>query len=826
MLRKKTCIAMLLAGGQGSRLGILTKNVAKPAVPYRGKYRIIDFPLSNCTNSGIDTVGVLTQYQPLELNAYIGSGAPWDLDISNGGVFVLPPYQKGKSGEWYRGTANAIYQNMAFIEQYHPDYVLILSGDHIYKMDYNAMLDYHISHHADATIAVREVPWEEASRFGIMNTNPDGSIYEFEEKPTVAQLRNMATTRLSGSDGWVPKQNISVNFVQLWNTPEYADFSALQRLKLCDTCGVFVPMYNISLRAKIVKVVYNTLLNRYDSMELGDNPVPFSAVVEKLYDSKVAGVEAGLRAVKVDIQTVKNNTEAELTNLRDDLETQIDAKIETWAQTTNPATAWTTAALRTAHNGDLWLYTGTRDITVGSVTIKPQGVYQYDSSTGAWAAYSSTSDNLFDLVDGKSTIFYGSTSGSYPNKEVGDYLVDSSTGNTYRWSGSAWTKVTDYRTYTDGQISSAKTTIESEYEQAISDATDKICGGTGGYVVTTLNANGKPIELVITDNLDLNQAVNVWRWNQGGLGHSHNGYSGPYNDIALTYDGKINASMITAGTLNANIIRAGTLQDVNGNTSFNLSTGKLDITKGTINLGNGNFKVDSSGHVDIKEGTIDIGNGNFKVDASGHVYIKGGCIDVADGKFTVSNYGTVQAVDIQVRGNTFHVNESGHMWVNYANIADSSLVVSDDSIRMDPHQTTSSAPNLYLDSYNYLRESTWTESSRTIKKDIEPVRDAEIDPKNLYDVDIVQFKYIDGILSKEDKRYDKNLIGFIIEDLDEKYPVAVDKDGEDPKRWTWNVAYMIPAMMKLIQGQKAQIDEFKFRMREIEEEINGQRQIN
>lgn len=183
MMRKKTCIAMLLAGGQGSRLGVLTKNVAKPAVPYGGKYRIIDFPLSNCTNSGIDTVGVLTQYQPLELNAYIGSGAPWDLDLSYGGVFVLPPYQKGKSGEWYRGTANAIYQNMAFIEQYNPDYVLILSGDHIYKMDYNAMLNYHIRKGADATIAVRPVPWEEASRFGIMNTDAEDNIVEFEEKP-------------------------------------------------------------------------------------------------------------------------------------------------------------------------------------------------------------------------------------------------------------------------------------------------------------------------------------------------------------------------------------------------------------------------------------------------------------------------------------------------------------------------------------------------------------------------------------------------------------------------------------------------------------------
>jgi len=183
VLRKKTCVAMLLAGGQGSRLGILTKDVAKPAVPYGGKYRIIDFPLSNCTNSGIDTVGVLTQYQPLELNSYIGSGAPWDLDISNGGVFVLPPYQTVKGSEWYRGTANAIYQNMAFIEQYNPDYVLILSGDHIYKMDYNAMLNDHIRNDADATIAVRPVPWEEAPRFGIMNTDNDNRIIEFEEKP-------------------------------------------------------------------------------------------------------------------------------------------------------------------------------------------------------------------------------------------------------------------------------------------------------------------------------------------------------------------------------------------------------------------------------------------------------------------------------------------------------------------------------------------------------------------------------------------------------------------------------------------------------------------
>ena len=183
MLDKKQCVAMLLAGGQGSRLGILTANMAKPAIPYGGKYRIIDFPLSNCTNSGVDVVGVLTQYQPLKLNAYIGSGSPWDLDLAHGGVYVLPPYVKGKSGEWYSGTANAIYQNLAFIEQFNTDYVLILSGDHIYKMDYNAMLQFHIDNNADCTIAVREVPWEEASRFGIMNTGEGNAIEEFEEKP-------------------------------------------------------------------------------------------------------------------------------------------------------------------------------------------------------------------------------------------------------------------------------------------------------------------------------------------------------------------------------------------------------------------------------------------------------------------------------------------------------------------------------------------------------------------------------------------------------------------------------------------------------------------
>lgn len=180
---KKEMIAMLLAGGQGSRLGVLTSKVAKPAVAFGGKYRIIDFPLSNCINSGIDTVGVLTQYQPLRLNAHIGIGIPWDLDRNIGGVTVLPPYEKSGNSEWYTGTANAIYQNLDYIDSYNPDYVLILSGDHIYKMDYEVMLDYHKANQADVTIATMPVPYEEASRFGIVLTDDDNKIKEFEEKP-------------------------------------------------------------------------------------------------------------------------------------------------------------------------------------------------------------------------------------------------------------------------------------------------------------------------------------------------------------------------------------------------------------------------------------------------------------------------------------------------------------------------------------------------------------------------------------------------------------------------------------------------------------------
>ena len=224
---KKEMIAMLLAGGQGSRLGVLTQKVAKPAVSFGGKYRIIDFPLSNCINSGVDTVGVLTQYQPLRLNAHIGIGIPWDLDRNVGGVTVLPPYERSKGSDWYTGTANAIYQNLEYMETYNPEYVLILSGDHIYKMDYEVMLEYHKANNADVTIAAMQVPMEEASRFGIVITDDNNRITEFEEKPANPRS-NLASMGITYSAGRCSRKRSSSSRTSLDVTLE----STLSRIAM------------------------------------------------------------------------------------------------------------------------------------------------------------------------------------------------------------------------------------------------------------------------------------------------------------------------------------------------------------------------------------------------------------------------------------------------------------------------------------------------------------------------------------------------------------------------------------------------------------------
>ena len=310
---------------------------------------------------------------------------------------------------------------------------------------------------------------------------------EFSEKPSVSDLRTRAQSRLASSDGWLPNQTVRINFVQLWQTEEYKDYAPLQRLKLCDTCGIFVPMYNMSLRAKVIKVVYNVLLDRYDSMDLGDKPTTYAAVIEKQFDSKVAAIEQGFQAIKIDIETVEQ-------------------------------------------------------VAAADATQKANAAEQ--------AAISAASTDATQKANAAETAAKG---------------------------------------YTDTEIASAKSTIESEYEQAIEDATELIRGGTGGYIVTTVNANGQPIELLITDNLNLNQAVNIWRWNLGGLAHSSNGYAGPFTDVAITQDGKINATMITTGILNANLIKAGTISDDSGLNYWNLVNGFLQTKQGQL----GPFAVNS-----------------------------------------------------------------------------------------------------------------------------------------------------------------------------------------------------------------------------------------
>lgn len=342
---------------------------------------------------------------------------------------------------------------------------------------------------------------------------------EFEDAPTVSELRSTATSRLNSSDAWEANQTVTVDFVQLWQTEEYKEYAPLQRLKLCDTCGVFVPMYDTALRAKVIKVVYNVLLDRYDEMELGDKPTSYAAVLEKQYDSKVAGVEEGLKAIKVDLATVQTIAANDATTKANNAKTQ-------------------------ANN------------------------------------------------------------------------------------------------YTDGQIASTKSTIESQYEQAIEDATELIRGGTGGYVVTTVNANGQPIELLITDNLDLTQAVNVWRWNQGGLAHSSNGYNGQFNDVAITADGKINASMILTGALTANLITAGTITDASGKNSWNLDTGVFTTEQGNV----GGYTIDSDGF--------------YAVDNSGNWKNELRIINSADGSPEIvlrrSNPNGASGIDITPSGITFY----------------------------------------------------------------------------------------------------------------------------------------------------------------------------
>ena len=380
---------------------------------------------------------------------------------------------------------------------------------------------------------------------------------DFESQPTESNLRTVATTKLANSHGWSPSNNIKVNFVQLWQTAEYANLAPLQRVSLCDTVLVDVPMYGISgQRIEVIKVVWNALLDRYDEMELGTPSATFASVISASTNERF------------------NQTTNELRLLREELVSQVDAKIETWAQSTNPASAWTTADLREQHDGDLWLYTGTSNLTVDGVTIHPQGTYQYDASTQKWVAYSSTSTNLFDLVDGKTTIFYGTNTGTYTGVQTGDYLVDSTNGKTYRWNGSSWVLQLDYNT----AVGNAKTTyVETQYCLSNSNVTFDAYGSwdtqlptyvTGKYYwkrTVTYYADGTsytsaPIldsgdQSMVETNIALNSMNNhFWHDNTGAYVTEEEGtYSTGYATritnagILQSYDGNLMSSWTNSG---------------------------------------------------------------------------------------------------------------------------------------------------------------------------------------------------------------------------------------------------------------------------------------
>lgn len=760
---------------------------------------------------------------------------------------------------------------------------------------------------------------------------------DFEDAPTAAQLRTLATSKFESAEGWIPKQNVKVDFVHLWETEEYKEYAPLQRVRLCDTVSVYYPELGVTAeKTKVVRVVYNVLLDRYDEIELGELQPSYASAIAESFDTSQFITDYMLNQLRKSINAII-----------DDLEEQIDEKLETWAQATNPAAVWT-AAERPEHNGDLWLYTGTSNITVGSVTIHPQGVYQYDGANNTWVAYSSTTSNLFDLADGKTTIFYGSPSGSYSNKEVGDYLVDSTDGCTYRWNGTAWIKLTDYA----AAISSMQTTLEA----AIDHATDLISGGLGGYVYLKPNANGQPEEILIMDTPNINTAVKVIRMNQNGIAFSSNGYSGPFV-TAWTIDGAFVADFITSGTLNANIIKAGVLSDSGGNTTFDLSTGELDITTGSIDLGNGMFTVDDNG--DMVANSIDIGGFKLAQDVDGEyalykdstvngvkyrtwirsgvasegretwaistqIYKNGGWYSTfqvrADGDLLVTPLSaagsttfsqkelevSTNEVRLQWTNNCFFAADGDGIWTQYSptryfladsdgvymeysssrlfyadadgihasysaqkgfyananacGIANSNynyvecngstgvriqggqgtagitatpntvditsgsrrIYLTNDDIIVNPGTTVSTGvPNVRLvDGNSALRYTSHANSSRKIKTDITNEYNKDIAPERLYDVDVVQFKYKDGIVDPEDSRAGIPLLGFIIEDLNEVYPNAVDKENPDDSiNWGWNSTYIIPPMLKLIQDQKKEIDELRAEIKAIKEAL-------
>lgn len=697
----------------------------------------------------------------------------------------------------------------------------------------------------------------------------------FEEPPTAAELRAAALSYLENAQGWLPVENLTVDFVQLWQTEEYAEYAPLQRVRLCDRVSVYFPeMGVLRVKQKVVKTVYNVLLDRYDSIELGELETTLGQEIRDSLDMSQYATGNDLTRLKDDLSRIAN-----------DLEDQIDGKIQTWYQSADPSVLWTEEEKPT-HDGDLWCYTGPTTSTRTRLAIYR---YEYSEGSGTWEEYDAT-DELFDAIDGKTTIFYGPPTGSYSGVETGDYLVDATDGCTYRWGGSSWVKLTDYMSAING--------MQSTLEAAITNATQKITGGLGGYVYMKPNANGEPEEILIMNTKNYATATKIWRWNLNGLGYSKTGYNGTFG-TAITMDGAIVADYITTGILNANIIKAGILQDANGNTSLNMSTGVLTMKRGSINLGDGAFTVNDSGHLHAED--VDIGGFHLTDDIDGNyafyqdstvngvkyrTWIRSATSDdggkdtfafstqYGSGNSTfyvtsggdlycqpLKNKNTKGSVIVDITSDAVHLEYSSTKVLDIQNdwlslqwgyrqvLMDSDgtsiyggngyglIRVTANTARMDSEKgqvlvnangltlitgrsTSSHRGNLYITGAGVAYYALEGSSSRLIKDHIKAIEKEELRPERLLDLDVLQFRYKDDFLSEDDDNRGRDLVGFIIEDLEEIYPTAVEKDDKsDPKTWTWSPTMIVPPMLKLIQDQHKEIEGLKTKLTEIESRI-------
>ena len=750
------------------------------------------------------------------------------------------------------------------------------------------------------------------------HTLPNGRIVltpldmssEFESEPTEAELRTAATAKLSQSYGWLPSQNIRVDFVQLWQTEEYKDIAPLQRAKLCDTVLVSVPMYDIvDLRIKVIKVIWNALLDRYDEMELGTPSATFSSVISNDYNTKF------------------DDTQLAINLLYEILVGQLDAKVETWAQSSNPASDWTTQDLRDRHNGDLWLYTGTSEITIGTVTIYPQGVYQYNSATGLWAAYSSTTDNLFDLIDGKTTIYYGTNTGTYPDVREGDYLVDSTNGKTYRWSGTAWVLLLDYKGYTDSAVSGAKVTrTELQYCLSNSNTTFVAYGSwsttlptfvSGKYYwmrTVTYYGDGTTSEstprfyqsgqIAVETNNALQSTNNHFWYDSSGayVTQANNSYATGYavritsSGIIQSYDNYVmsswtnsgvafyesggtgNTSVVIAefGSTQAKIGKAASFQALIDSNGFSLYsagtlTGALEqrqnedsqnilairtpelfnVYLDTIGVDEEDVPIPSisayKNHINLHCGVdctlapADEWEGSLLwLDGEGIFDEYDRTLTYAEGDYVVRNenlykckadittpeaWNSSHWTQVTYRKDAFFRCNSNDTTVSFG-VGSGGInrgVFDDDNSQWLIYTGTngnacipkavskrdSDSSSLRITSTGVLCLA--ASSSRRYKRDIEDIENAE----SLYDVKVRQFKYREDYLDDTDRLYDKVVPGFIVEELEEVYPIAVNYNKDEMPE-DWDERYMLPAMLKLIQDQHKEIEELKARVETLE----------